>query len=248
MKTLRPILARRGLVISGLAIALLPATSHAQPPIPRYEVHRASSPIVVDGVPNDKAWAEAGKIELIFPWDAQTGAKQKTTARLLWDDQFLYVSYECEDTDIVAHHTEHDDPTYLDDAVEIFLNPSPGQTGIYYGLEMNVRAVLYDYVMYNSGKLFKQFDLRGVKLATRIDGTLNMSGDKDKGWSLEVAIPWANFDALAKRPEAGAVWSANINRWDGVEPNRRMSNWSDPVQPRPNPHVPARFGQLVFVK
>ena len=50
------------------------------------------------------------------------------------------------------------------------------------------------------------------------------------------------------RPEPGAVWTMNLNRWDGVEPNRRMSNWSDPMQPRPNPHVPARFGQLVFGK
>jgi hypothetical protein len=46
----------------------------------------------------------------------------------------------------------------------------------------------------------------------------------------------------------GTVWKANLNRWDGVEPNRRMSIWSDPVQPRPAPHVPARFGELVFVQ
>ncbi len=231
-----------------LAWTFLGVAASAQPPIPRYEVKRASTPITVDGVPNEKAWADAGKVELIFPWESQTGAKQKTTARLLWDDQFLYVSYECEDADIVAQHTDHDDPTYLDDAVEIFINPNPAQTDIYFGLEMNVRAVLYDYIMYHPGRLFKQFDLRGVKLATHIDGTLNMRGDKDKGWSLEVAIPWANFEALSKRPEAGTVWTANINRWDGVEPNRRMSNWSDPVQPRPNPHAPTRFGQLVFVK
>jgi hypothetical protein len=231
-----------------LALLLLAVPATAQPPIPKYEVKRAASPIVIDGKPDDKAWAAAGKIELIFPWDAQTGAKQKTIARLLWDDQYLYVSYECDDADIVAFHTRHDDPTYLDDAVEIFINPMPSQTGIYYGLEMNARAVLYDYVMYQSQHLFKQFDLRGVKLATYIDGTMNARGDTDKGWSLEVAIPWENFDALSKRPVAGAVWSANINRWDGVEPNRRMSNWSDPVQPKPNPHVPARFGQLVFVQ
>jgi Carbohydrate family 9 binding domain-like len=223
------------------------ASLAAQPPIPRYEVHRATSPIVIDGKPDEKAWAAAPRIELIFPWDSQTGAKQKTVARLLWDDSNLYVSYECEDADIVAFHTEHDDPTYLDDAVEIFINPMPSQTGIYYGLEMNARGVLYDYVMYESKYLFKQFDLRGVQLATFIDGTMNMRGDKDKGWSLEVAIPWANFEGLAKRPAPGAIWSANINRWDGVEPTRRMSNWSDPLQPRPNPHVPARFGQLVFV-
>jgi hypothetical protein len=243
-----------------IACLLVAGSLFAQPPIPRYEVKRAASAIVIDGKPDDKAWAAAGKVELIFPWDYQTGAKQKTIARLLWDDQYLYVSYECEDEDIVAFHTERDDPTYLDDAVEIFINPMPSQTGVYFGLEMNARATLYDYVMYEvivdgapatsarSRRLFKQFDLQGVKLATNIEGTMNARGDKDKVWSLEVAIPWGNFDALSKRPEAGDVWAANINRWDGVEPNRRMSNWSDPLQPRANPHVPARFGQLVFVR
>ena len=98
--------------------------------------------------------------------------KQKTTARLLWDDDYLYVSYDCEDTDIVTAHTQHDDPTYLDDAVEIFINPMPSQTSIYYGLEMNARAVLYDYVMFQpGGHLFKQFDLRGVQMATSLAGT-----------------------------------------------------------------------------
>jgi hypothetical protein len=224
------------------------ACLQAQPPIPRYQVHRASSPIVIDGKGDDKAWAAADKMEFLFPWDSQTGAKQKTVARLLWDDRNLYVLYECEDADIVAFRTERDDPTYLDDAVEIFINPMPSQTGIYYGLEMNSRGVLYDYVMYQSKYLFKQFNLQGVQLATFIDGSMNARGDKDKGWSLEVAIPWSNFDALAKPPVEGSVWAANLNRWDGVEPNRRMSNWSDPVQPRPNPHVPERFGQLVFAK
>src|SRR5690348_17157994 len=94
------------------ALLYLAVALSAQPPIPRYEVKRATSPVVIDGKPDDKAWSAAGKIELIFPWDAQTGAKQKTVARLLWDDRNLYVSYECEDTDIVAFHTEHDDPTY----------------------------------------------------------------------------------------------------------------------------------------
>ena len=126
--------------------------------------------------------------------------------------------------------------------------PYPSQTDVYFGLEMNARAVLYDYVSIKSAQyVLKRFNMQGVQLATFIDGTLNARGDKDKGWSLEVAIPWANFEALAQRPTVGTVWAANINRWDGVEPDRRMSNWSDPVQPKPNPHVPARFGQLVFV-
>ena len=216
--------------------------------MPRYEARRASGPIAIDGRLDEKSWESAPAVELIFPWDSQTGAKQKTTFRVLWDDRFLYVAYDCEDHDIVALHGERDDPTYRDDAVEIFINPKPSQTGLYYGLEMNARAVLYDYVMYDAKYAIKRFNLQGTQLATFIRGTLNTRGDEDKGWSLEVAIPWANFEELAPRPEPGTFWTMNVNRWDGVEPNRRMSNWSDPVQPRPNPHAPARFGQLVFVK
>jgi hypothetical protein len=234
----------RTLLLFVLSLPLL-----AQPPIPRYEVKRASGPIIIDGKLDDKAWANAAAIEFVFPWEFQTGAKQKTHARLLWDDENLYVGYECDDTDIVAVYGERDDPTYKDDAVEIFINPNPDQTGAYFGLEMNVRAVLYDYLSHNSAKyVFKRFNMQGVKLATFIQGTLNVRGDKDKGWSLEVAIPWINFEEVAKPPVNGTVWTAALNRWDGVEPNRRLSMWSDPLQPNPNPHVPARFGQLVFVK
>jgi hypothetical protein len=52
--------------------------------------------------------------------------------------------------------------------------------------------------------------------------------------------------SLAKLPVNGSVWTANLNRWD--EPDRRLRIWSDPLQKTPNPHAPARFGQLVFVR
>jgi hypothetical protein len=218
----------------------------AQAPVPRYKVNRAASHIVIDGKLDDKAWIQAPAIEFIFPWASQTGAKQKTTAKLLWDDDYLYVGYECEDTDIVALRTERDEPTYLDDAVELFVNPRPSQNSVYFGLEMNARGVLYDYLMVDSKYAFKRFNLQGVLLASFIRGTLNTRGDEDQGWSLEVAIPWINFEELSKRPTPGTIWTANLNRWDGVEPNRRLSMWSDSGQPQPNPHAPARFGQLVF--
>lgn len=218
------------------------------PPIPTYEVKRATSRIVIDGKLDDGAWKNAAAVTFQFPWEKQTGAKQKTTARLLWDDQYLYVGYDCEDTDIVAHFDKHDDPTYRDDAVEIFINPRPGENA-YVGMEMNARAVLYDY-FFDFPKIFiKRFDLEGVQLATHIRGTLNLTGDTDQGWSLEVAIPWKNFDDLAKvPPAAGSQWTANMNRWDGTEPNRRLSQWSDSGLVQASPHNPDRFGKLTFVK
>jgi hypothetical protein len=232
-----------------LALLLGAATLAAQAPIPRYEIKRAASPVAIDGKLDEAAWASASPaVTLQFLWDNQTGAKQKTAARLLWDAQALYVGFDADDADVNAQFQQRDDPTYRDDAVEIFINPDPKQETLYYGFEMNARGVLYDYLNYNSRTLFKRFDSTGVKIATSIRGTMNDRTDTDSGWSLEASIPWANFQELSRRPPAaGAVWKANINRWDGVEPNRRMSIWSDPQNTDAWPHVPSRFGELVFV-
>ena len=108
-------------------------------PIPRMEVHRASGKLTIDGKLNDPAWKDAAVVEFQFPWDFQTGAKQKTVARLLWDDENLYVGYDAEDSDVVAHYDKRDDPTYKDDAVELFIFPGKNRN-LYYGLEMNARG------------------------------------------------------------------------------------------------------------
>lgn len=219
------------------------------PALPTLEVHRAAVAPVIDGRTDDAAWAKAQPVVFQFPWPNQTGAKQKTTARLAWDEAYLYIAYDCEDADITAQFQQRDDPTYKDDAVEAFLNPKPGQSELYFGLEMNARAILYDYAMVLGKANFKRFQMDGVKLATHLNGTLNASGDKDTGWSLEVAIPFSEFEPLSngKAPKVGERWTLNLNRWDGTEPNRRLSQWSDSGMVAATPHNPKRFGTIVFV-
>jgi hypothetical protein len=233
-------------LLLGVAVAAGPLT--AQVPVPRYEVKRASTPLTIDGKLDEPSWTAAPVATLQFLWESQTGAKQMTRARLLWDAQALYVGFDADDADITAQFQQRDDPTYRDDAVEIFINPNPQQEIVYYGFEMNARGVLYDYLNYNSRTLFKRFDGTGVKIATALRGTLNVRTDTDRGWSLEAMIPWPNFEELSRRPPVvGTVWKVNFNRWDGVEPDRRMSIWSDPQNNDSWPHVPSRFGEVVFV-
>jgi hypothetical protein len=237
-----------------LGALLLPAQSVERPgpfpPIPETNVPWTSTKIAVDGELREAAWKQAPVLELSFPWASQTGAKQKTRVRLLWDDKNLYLGYECEDTDITAQYEKRDDPTYMDDAVEAFINPRPDQTDVYFGFEMNARAVMYDYVYFQTRYLFKRLNLEGLALATKLDGTINARGDKDKGWTLEVAIPFTEFEPLAQNfpPKPGERWTLNLNRWDGVQPDRRLSMWSDSGLERPHPHNPKRFGVIRFVK
>lgn len=220
-------------------LPILLLTTLAQ--LPTLEVRHTTARPAIDGKLDDKSWASAQTVEFQFPWDKQTGAKQPTTARLLWDDKYLYISYDCTDSDITSQYTKRDDPTYKDDAVEAFINPKPSQTEIYFGFEMNSKATMYDYVTFLGKGLFKRLDLQGLELAT---------AKTAKGWSLEVAIPFSELEPLhnGKTPNPGDKWSINLNRWDGTEPNRRLSQWSPSGLEQPNPHNPKRFGNMLFVK
>lgn len=216
--------------------------------LPEYSAFRTVDSIKVDGKLDEAVWGTAHGVELQFPWKDLTGAKQKTVVKLLWDNDNLYVGYSCQDTEITAVLDTRDDPTYRDDCVEIFISPNEQRIDLYYGLEMNCRAVLYDYFRIARGPLLKKLDMIGVKLATDLRGTMNVAGDKDEGWSLEVAIPFENFSDIIKDvpPKPGSSWRVNLNRLDGVEPNRQMSMWSSSKTEKPNFHVPERFGILIF--
>ncbi len=212
------------------------------PPVPRYNIHRTKEKIAVDGKLSEKAWKKSTPVILMFPWEFQTGKKQPTSVKLLRDQDYLYVGYECEDSDLTATLENRDDPVYKDDCVEIFINTNPAADH-YFGFEMNARGVLYDYFFAYPEKHNLTPNLEGVLLKTEMRGTLNQSTDQDRGWTLEVAIP---FKSLNATPKKGDQWKIQLNRWDGTGPNRRLSMWSNSGMKKANPHNPERFGKIVF--
>ena len=217
--------------------------------IPVYTVHLARGPITIDGELKEEDWQLASETRpFVFPWPDQPGIKQKTTVKILWDKDNLYVAYICEDTEITAKHLKPDSRTFEDDCVELFINPNPSRTECYYGLEMNCRGVLCDFFLIPKGLIaIKEVNLPGVKLATSIRGTLNKRDDQDKGWVLELLIPFKDFSFFSEviPPHIGSSWRINLNRWDGKE-KRCLSQWSASDASEPNPHTPQYFGVINF--
>jgi len=78
---------------------------------------------------------------------------------------------------------------------------------------------------------FTNFDMKGLETAVMIDGTLNNNSDIDKGWSLEIAIPWTSLTLLANGrsipPENGDIWNMFLGRFQKL-----MFNGKE-VQPHP---------------
>jgi hypothetical protein len=225
--------------------AWLPAT--AAPP--HQDVFRAASPIKIDGKLDESAWRNSQPFpKFQFPW-WKSGSKEQTVARMLWDDTYLYVAFDCQDRYVWAVQTERDSPVYEDDCVEVFTAPNPMRPRDYFNIEMNVnRGILDRHHPNGPGKSeVPNWNSEGIVIATSVNGTLNDDSDTDGGWILEVAIPFANFAKVTgrTRPEDGDVWHLNLNRLGGKS-NPQYSQWSPGSTKTPAFHAPDTFGRVTF--
>ena len=65
----------------------------------RYQLHitRASSPVIIDGLADEKAWQDAeiaGNFFMVLPMDTSF-ANNRTDVRMTYDDHHLYIVAEC---------------------------------------------------------------------------------------------------------------------------------------------------------
>ena len=217
-----------------------------------YSVSRVTSEIKIDGIINDDEWSGAKRTEPFgFTWlDEGDGPRQPTTAKLLWDDDHLYVAFQCEDNDVLATRVERDSDVYRDDCVEIFASPRYDSPESYFNLEINARGTVLDNYRPNgiSHKQHSRWNPDEVRIATNVNGTINDPTDEDKGWSVEVAIPFRLFKTAVKehQPRMGDRWRLNLHR---LEENMRLkSQWSPGDRNKSSFHMPEYFGSIEFVE
>jgi hypothetical protein len=173
-------------------------------------VHRAPGPIEVDGVLSEAAWDRA---ERAGPFVRSTDGKRAaaaTEARLLWDDDALYVAFQCEDADVSTPFARDDQPLYTSNVVEIFLNPS-GDLAHYVEIEVAPSNALFDASFTGRRAGMDLAWSSRARHAVHVDGTLNDPSDKDRGWTVELAIPFASLPG-APRPRRGDQWRFNLYR------------------------------------
>jgi len=185
-------------------------------------IYKAATPITVDGVLNE--WSGATAVQF-------SGRSNGATAYLLWDATNLYVAFQVSDSQLNATRTARDaGGLYLDDSVEIYIDT------------LNDRATVmqpddYQFVVNLNNA---QGDLRGTgtgkkstwngtwQSAIRLQGTLNANGDTDSGYTIEIAIPWAQIGVTPVSGMSFGIDLAVNDRdsasfdyfdWAGIAPN-----------------------------
>lgn len=214
--------------------------------------------LTIDGKLNEPAWegaAKTGAFVNVGTGKLDTKQPVRGSARLLWDNKALYVGFEVTDKDVVGGFKvgDRDPHLWTKDTVEIMVDPDgDGDNKDYYEIQVSPQNLVFDsrFDDYNlpkggpNGPFGNQDWSAKLKSAVVIDGTLDKGDDEDKGYVVEIAIPWSSFDK-AKRtpPELGDTWRMNFYAMQ----NNGGVAWS-PILGKGNFHKASQFGRILFAE
>ena len=199
-----------------------------QHPIPfqpsTYVCFQTNQPIKIDGELKEVDWEQAPNTANFVDIEGtlQPIPPLKTTAKLLWDKEYLYIAMVLEEPHLWATLKTRDTIIFLDDAIEVFIDPD-GDGHNYCELQVNAFNVVWDLLLskpYHLGKgphANSNWDVLGLQTAVSLNGTLNRSEDIDKGWTVEMAIPWSALKELTQSnapPKNEDQWRINLSRVD----------------------------------
>lgn len=251
------------------------------PPVAEYTCFRTDTPLLIDGRLDEPAWEQAPWSAPFVKMDTGAPVELDSRVALLWDDDYLYAGFRLEDHEIWGTMTAYHAHVYRHDSdAEIFIEGEGvyyelGVNAIntiyevfwswiepiaarrdYATLHHFFSTEHFLYFVPRRGEPLGRFgeltwELPGLKHAVQVDGTLNCPQIRDRGWTVEFALPWQGLRALglAVPPRDGDVWRIGASRCqhfhepDGSE---RAVDWSWNSHGAVNMHVPERWSRVCF--
>ncbi len=222
---------------------------------------------MIDGKLDDPCWAQAVWSDPFV--DIEGAEKPKplyaTRVKMVWDDQGLYIAARLEEPHLQGTLKYHDSYIFhADNDFEVFIDPD-GDCHDYGELELNALGTTWDLLLTkpyrNGGRALDSWEIKGLRVAIGVEGTLNNPTDTDTAWTVEIAIPWRSLGEIGGGvPRPGDRWRINFSRvewqWDEAalkqgkyvkKANQPEANWVWSSQAEINMHLPDRWGSVVFV-
>jgi hypothetical protein len=210
-----------------------------------YVAYRTVRPLKVDGLLDEAGWRAAAWTEDFADIEgpAKPAPRYRTRAKMLWDSANLYIGAELTEPDVWATITERDAVIFRDNDFEVFIDPD-GDTHRYYELEVNALGTAWDLFLEkpyrDDGHALTGWDIHGLQVGAHVSGTLNRPTDVDRGWTVELALPWASLGEAAGTPvppHPGDQWRIDFSRveWRTRVEGGRTVKVTDPATGRPLP-------------
>ncbi len=239
-KASRRVLAALGPLLAAMGLVAL-AQSEVSRPV--YTVFRSGESILLDGRLDEAVWGRAPAFRFVNNRDGSDSPLQ-TSAKALYDEEFLYFAFQLEDTNIWATFQERDDHLWTEEVVEVFLQADESQSS-YIELEVNPLGTMLDIFLLDIRKPlpYPSWNSARLQWAVDVDGSVD-GKEGDRGWSCEIALPFEDvLPAPNTPPKPGDRWRLNLYRVE-KRPRPAALAWSPTL--RPDFHVPSAFGVIEF--
>jgi formylglycine-generating enzyme required for sulfatase activity len=177
----------------------------------QYVACRTVDDMTVDGALTETSWANAAWTATFDHIFMRGYARPflATRAKMVWDDRYLYAAVELEEPNLIGHVITRDEEMYADNDIELFIDVD-GDSQNYIELEFNCLGTIWDMLLpkeYNRGGIplshprledSPPWDLEGMLVAVRMDGSINYPYDTDRGWTIELALPWDSLQETCR--------------------------------------------------
>lgn len=219
-----------------------------------YTCNYTPGPIIIDGVLDEPAWEKAESLNFFTP-ETHEKPVSETKAKILWDNDYLYVAFKAYDKDIWGYFKDRDSITSREDVLEVFIKPDLASDP-YYNFEINPINTIYDAFNVKIGAggadhhRWSRWNCEGFKSAITIKGSLNNWADVDEYWQMEVAIPFSELPSLKDNiPQSGDAWMFHLARYDqSVYQPEGVETSSCALLSKPKFHRPEEWRELIFAK
>lgn len=208
--------------------------------------------INIDGILDETVWSEA---ETVILRNNKTGKQVEDSTIITWakscyNRQNFYIAFECNDPDIWSTYTKRDQPLWKQEAVEVFID-TDNDPDTYMEIEVSPRNVLFDSYIVKPADIdidqTAQFNLSGIMTAVHIKGTLNNKTERDKRWTVEIAISFKDLIENSKKLNFKDIqWKINYYRIN--KDRNERPGWYAWSPTGSHFHVPSKFGILKFEK
>jgi hypothetical protein len=219
--------------------AVVPASAD----VSHYTVMRTLGPIRVDGVVDEPSW-RAAKSTGAFQVNDGSGVRPAGSKENALRRFELHFAFDCDDTDLAATMTKRDEHLWEEEVVEIFIDPD-GDEKNYIELEVNPLGAFLDlFVLTPVVPIpYESYNI-AAHWAVKVEGTVQNSSDRDRGWKVELAVPLRDAVTAPNRPpKDGDKWRLNLYRIER-KPKEQYIAWSPTL--KPSFHTPSRFGEVTF--
>jgi hypothetical protein len=219
-----------------------------------YRIHRADTRPGLDGDWDGDVWFHAATAHINLFRPEGSDHHPDARAKVLYDDDGLYVIFRVFDRYVRCLTTEYQGPVYTDSCVEFFVQPK--RDAGYFNFEMNCGGVLLLKYIEDCRRTDDGFE-KYVDVPAELGGdivayhTLRAPIEREIAdpveWRVEYAIPFSLLEHYVGPfgENSGQTWRGNFYKCADGSSHPHWASWS-PIGRDLNFHAPEYFGLLEF--